>query len=113
METLELLEMAAKAAGIKHVDYEGVGYDGSSGLCIVGEHGQHLHGWNPLSDDADALRLAVKLGIGIEFYPDHDSVRAIILDNSGQATECSAEMDVHGTRYAIVRVAAEIGKAMP
>lgn len=68
MNDLELLVMAAKAAGIQHVDYENVDYDGCAGLVIVGEHGQHLHGWNPLADDGDALRLAFALEMSVDMY---------------------------------------------
>jgi hypothetical protein len=51
----ELLELAAKAAGIKtslHKETDSLWIDGP-------------RVWNPLTDDGDALRLAVKLGIGL------------------------------------------------
>jgi hypothetical protein len=56
MTDLQLLELAAKAAGIPD------GYWN----C---EHHDHGHGeyWNPLEDDGDALRLAVKLEIDLCF----------------------------------------------
>lgn len=111
MGNLELLEMAAKAAGIKHVDYEGVGYDGSAGLVIVGEHGRHLHGWNPLADDADAFRLALKLQIKIEYVPEMDSVMCSLPGSMG-ATSVAAIGDVE-LRYAIVQAAAQLGLTMP
>ena len=54
----ELLELAAKAAG-----YE---YHSPAGYIVVdGIPGN----WNPLEDDGDALRLAVKLGITLIAYP--------------------------------------------
>ena len=54
----ELLEMAAKAAGIADGD---VFYDMDNDKE-----------WNPLTDDGDALRLAVKLYIGVRPHgPDH------------------------------------------
>jgi len=111
MNDLELLRLAAKAAGLPLSSEWDCAAEGR-GIIVGHGHGD-LRPWNPFVDDGEALRLAVKLGIGIEFYPDHDSVRAIIMDNSGDSTECSAEMDDHGTRYAIVRVAAEIGRNMP
>ena len=52
----EMLEFAAKAAGI---DYEIV--EGWSGP-VVG-YGMASRVWNPLTDDGDALRLAVKLDL--------------------------------------------------
>jgi len=88
----ELLELAAKAAGINVDCWEDCG-------------------WSPLSDDADALRLAVKLKIDISFDGfDEDSVLA------AHTTEWKQEAygdDPHAaTRRAIVRAAAEIGRGM-
>lgn len=67
--------------------------------------------WNPLTDDGDALRLAVKLGIWINTAALEVGYRLdgilytlpIVLTDSG--------LDA-ATRRAIVRAAAEIGKAM-
>ena len=105
MSDLELLEMAAKAAGIEHVDYDGVDYDGKYGLVIVGEHGQHLHGWNPLTDDGDALRLAVHLALfnGAKLF----HYRSLERFQNPKASE------IERTRRAIVITAAEIGRSMP
>ena len=95
----ELLELAAKAAGIWDDS------DPSSGL-LKGT-GQY---WNPLTDDADALRLAVKLDIDLEMVP--FGGRAIVRDDD----DCGEYFDVEGddkyaaTRRAIVRAAAGIGK---
>ena len=57
----ELLEAAAKAAGI-------VGqYCAGDGVCVaciyVNDELDCAYGWNPLTDDGDALRLAVKLNL--------------------------------------------------
>lgn len=46
----ELLELAAKAAGYEYAKHGGY-------IVVFGIPGN----WNPLSDDGDALRLAVKL----------------------------------------------------
>ena len=109
---IELLEAAAKAAGI-------VGEYRTENLCLNGDWvdvsavfpDDELQGfWNPLTDDGDALRLAVKLGIGIarpeKTFP--DVRRVFFSDLSGfSATDknhCAA------TRRAIVRAAAEMGK---
>ena len=101
----ELLEMAAKAAGITSVGYGRNGIaTGRNGPCLIGY-------WNPLTDDGDALRLAVKLGISIECIAAHDTVMAHI-DNEHSSTSATEAMDDFGTRHAIVRAAAAIGSAM-
>lgn len=111
MQDREMLELAAKAAGM------GQFIDHGHGQYTVGLH-TGMREWNPLTDDGDALRLAVKLEIDIVFQrpgveacrshghpslPSFGSVRALEHDND----PCAA------TRRAIVRVAAEIGRAMP
>ena len=95
MTDKKLLELAAKGAGI-------VGIDGvypiardSSGECYF---------WNPLSDDGDALRLAVKLGIEITLA-DTDYVGA-----NDQFEYCKNEDHYAAIRRAIVRAAAKIGR---
>lgn len=103
MEDDQLLMFAAKASGLS------VQFSNNYGDFSIGKpYSREEVRWNPLDDDGDALRLAVKLGIGINFYPDSDSVAA----NIGH-DEIIAEMDDFGTRRAIVRVAAEIGRRMP
>lgn len=95
----ELLELAAKAYGIElilwHEKYSGGWLDG----C-----GAPSTWWSPLADDGDALRLAVKLRI----TPNIDSN---ITDCEG-CTESHFSDPCAATRRAIVRAAAEIGKAM-
>jgi len=86
----ELLTLAAKAAGIADGD---VFYDMDNDKV-----------WNPLTDDGDALRLAVKLGLGIRFYL--DGVGA------GEEYEMNQEDPYAATRRAIVRAASEIGRGM-
>ena len=101
----ELLEMAAKAAGL-HVK----GWVGDRMVFFNPITGSAEEHWNPLTDDGDALRLAVKLGISIECIAAHDTVMAHIdNEHSSSATEA---MDDFGTRRAIVRAAAAIGSAM-
>ena len=104
----ELLELAAKAAGYEDI---GEGYfrekqGGGHYLCFP---------WNPLTDDGDALRLAVKLELDI--FNSCISVRAIHRDKDMGATiKCrgnTTQMEPYAaTRRAIVRAAAEIGKGM-
>ena len=49
----ELLELAAKAAGLNYSFEYG---------CYFDDEYEQGCDWNPLDDDGDALRLAVKLG---------------------------------------------------
>jgi hypothetical protein len=56
----ELLELAAKAAGYKFDSTE------PFEICVPHKGGNNYVEWNPLTDDRDALRLAVKLGISLE-----------------------------------------------
>lgn len=116
MNDRELLELAAKAIQLKHVDYSGVDYDGSQGLVRLGEHGRHGETWNPLEDDGDAFRLAVKLGMGVNFsqydaftnvYPEGFNHRANTISERTSDISRLAEI----SRRAIVRAAAEIAKA--
>ena len=96
MTDKELLELAAKAAGFTNW------WDGWS------DEGRETSDyWNPLTDDGDALRLAVKL--------------RLVFDAQGDKTFCGTTqydaIEHHkgdpyaATRLAIVRAAAEIGKA--
>ena len=113
MTDKELLELAAKAAGIEIIsDAE------EKGLWIK----HKFLAWNPLTDDADALRLAVKLGINILTYPIHNpddrhSVIARIANpleaaNPTQVIEEYGDDPYAATRRAIVRAASEIGRGM-
>lgn len=126
MSDRELLELAAKAAGVEitwgkcaaHAD----DYD-YTGICgpFIGNSG-----WNPLTDDGDALRLAVKLCLIIEvkeFYLDTDFgirrkvyVKHHFLDANGEGWMIGFPVEVENkdpyaaTRRAIVLAAAEIAK---
>jgi hypothetical protein len=65
MTDKELLEMAAKAAGINALRSP----DGILRDCTVGHPMMNIFAakpWNPLTDDGDALRLAVKLNLRLE-----------------------------------------------
>jgi hypothetical protein len=110
----ELLELAAKAAGY---DFNRVWHDEQSGILvweppIIYES----RDWNPLTDDCDALRLAVKLAIDIEWRPDGRIAAYRHANANGYcftAFESSREDRAAAARRAITRAAAEIGKAMP
>ena len=106
MSDRELLELAAKAAGMpKHLD--GMGFEMA-----------HHPKWNPLKDDGDALRLAVKLRISLmlaETPPGNPEVIYCLTHDTGP--EWRTAKALHGdpyaaTRRAIVRAAAEIGRNM-
>lgn len=99
----ELLELAARAAGIEGEWSKTIG--GWDCLITSGHHP-----WQPLHDDGDALRLAVKLGIGV----DHAAMRSWAYRSWGTPTVLAQE-EFHdqgkeaATRRAIVRAAAAIG----
>jgi hypothetical protein len=107
MTDRELLEAAAKACGIDGaygVASDDYYYDGNvEGILTILPDGQS-YVWNPLTDDGDALRLAVKLnlitGQDTAWHYHYGAELALGLD------PCAA------TRRAIVRAAAEIGKEM-
>lgn len=102
MNDKELLELAAKAAGIVPQWRDQTLSTYRPGICDP-------IGWNPLTDDGDELRLAVKLDL--EIRPDTSSVAAagdgVWEDQAHSGDKLAA------TRRAIVRAAAEIGKARP
>ena len=70
----ELLALAAKAAGLQLCGYSWIGESEGDDECEVLESAfvklhpeQELASkWNPLTDDGDALRLAVKMGLTID-----------------------------------------------
>jgi hypothetical protein len=69
MNDRELLEMAAKAAGI-HIDKSPCngGGIGNTGFDMAGNAVLDWHNyktWNPLTNDGDALRLAVDLSLAV------------------------------------------------
>ena len=107
MTDRELLELAAKAAGI----------DADVSVFFAGGP----RSWNPITDDGDALRLAVKLNLEIQ--------RSRITDARLPVVSCHMLYeDVHeedrwqwefvgtdpyaATRRAIVRAAAQIGEKL-
>ena len=93
----EMLEMAARAAGIVSLRW---GIDKPE-RQINGE-GQFIGAtWNPLTDDGDAFRLAVYLSMFTEF--DFKQL---------QSCRSSDEDPYSATRLAITRAAASIGEKM-
>ena len=100
MTDKELIKLAAKAAGISKQ------WDGS---LVDKENPNRV--WSPLTDDGDALRLAVKLGIELEFFS--STVYAGPRKTAKYAVDKEHDLDMAAaTRRAIVRAAAQIGKEM-
>ena len=107
MTNKKLLELAAKAAGYELDWFEVELGDPdcySRWYCDLKET---RISWNPLIDDGDALRLAVKLKMIVDPYAgvvaiQKDVVIAVLNEDDMMAA----------VRRAIVRAAAEIGKEM-
>ena len=95
MTDRELLELAAKACGLEKAK-----------LRI------EFNQWNPLTDDGDALRLAVDLHIDICFNNQQEGVTAWCEPHGDWIAEPLAPNHYAATRRAIVRAAVEIGKGM-
>lgn len=107
----ELLELAAKAAGIGHPGGEHSVYnDGRLWDC------DRCRWWNPLSDDGDALRLAADLNLDVNHYPKSREVAAVQHRQNIGVYSRSIERITNDKHYslrrAIVRAAAQIGKDM-
>ena len=109
MSDRELLELAAKAAGYKFVKYhEDHGLSGPWAEINKPAPESCTSRWNPIENDGDALRLAVKLGMDIRIYGTEVRVYCCgIIASEGPPDFNSA------TRRAIVRAAAGIGRSMP
>ena len=101
----KLLELAAKAAGMVirwNYKREQFFYDYCDGLTDE---------WNPLTDDGDALRLAVKLELIVSTWDCDMAVWHPDMDIA--ITEPIVTDRLAAIRRAITRAAAEIGKEMP
>lgn len=112
MNDRELLEAAAKAAGIDAEFHPELGY-GPEGMWLKGERSpDNSKYWNPLESDADAFRLAAKLRIDLQLFAAESPdpwVRACV-DREGKAfAQQVVDGDVAAaTRRAIVRAAAAL-----
>jgi len=120
MNDREMLERAAKAAGIRleWADY-------GDGVFRAPQHAAREAGriwWNPLADDGDALRLAVKLGLQVTQYPIYEMPKhsvvvrpgiwnsdANMADDRHSAVEAYDGDPYAATRRAITRAAASLG----
>ena len=117
MNDRELLELAAKAAGypISEGYFEAAESPNAWwGWVYIDGDGEPPNDsawtelWNPLTDDGDALRLAVKLEIDITFSRKYVTACGNSYSGVG-VTDYSKDRNA-ATRRAIVRAAAEIGK---
>lgn len=101
MTDRELLELAAKAAGIAYTIKDGL-------FVAHGNKNEPPIPWNPLDDDGDALRLAVKLFLHV------------LVDDGFSEAMCDwkSVIEAHdgnpyaATRRALVKAAANVGKEM-
>jgi hypothetical protein len=92
MTDRKLLELAAKAAGYWAAEFN----------CPAN---LPRPDWNPLTDDADALRLAVRLRMNVDW----ESADCVWCDNEGETVE--GDDPYAATRRAITRAAAEIERS--
>ena len=125
MTDRELLELAAKAAGIcGHYACHHPKFDNDweeLGIWFVDKN-DCTSCWNPLKDDGDALRLAVNLKLDVSFgnryYFDEGPMTFCGTYWSSGESATFKRFVSHGsdpyaaTRRAIVRAAAEIGEEM-
>ena len=114
----ELLELAAKAAGYRFKWFKVKQWKemkskiGPYRYCtgtveVYGHH--HSKPWNPLTDDGDALWLAVKLHMQVSITT--ESCRAETIPVLGvRINDCD---EMAATRRAIVCAAAVVGERMP
>ena len=100
MTDREMLELAAKAAGIEHLGSEY--YVSGPELWDI----ERKRWWRPLTNDGDALRLAVQLGFSVEPGRCWHSHYGPAFGEDVLSGVMAA------TRRAIVRAAAQIGAQM-
>jgi hypothetical protein len=109
----ELLQLAAKAAGLRGVATDLIPMGRLAFRVLPGDGSFHY--WDPLTDDGDALRLAAKLGMVVVGDPYGDTgvtVQAGELRDTGVYEPSNGDRFA-ATRRAIVRAAAAIGESMP
>ena len=107
-EDLKLIKLAAKAAGIE-VRYQPITRRFLYQKELPYPEGFYLAYWNPLTDDGDALRLAVDLDMFVDIKNGFSGAQVI------HKSFCSEEHkgdSYAATRRAIVRAAAAIGEGM-
>lgn len=90
MTDRELLELAAKAAGVDVRDVRAT-----------------YEPWDPLSNDGEAFQLMVTLGLEVGV---HNFIDVRKMGSLEYVTEPAGDNPANATRRAIVRCAAEIGR---
>ena len=105
MTNRELLEGAAKAAGIEYVSFHW-----TRGLCIPFKGMGFETYWNPLTNDGDALWLSVDLQIDLShLFSGDQRIEAKTPCGVVMTEYCNTETRQEATRRAIVRAAYAIG----
>ena len=104
----ELLELAAKSAGYDVKPHQNHAVSSNLVFIFKGKN------WNPLTDDGDALRLAVKLNLSICTGPCQSSATSIdgALYGFFPKEDSIYQCQYAATRRAIVRAAAAIGEKL-
>lgn len=98
MSDRELLELAANAAGIEVTPHPNGKVTPQFAFLAEGKN------WNPLTDDGDALRLAVQVFDGEDMEVIWHRARLLLAERPDLGRAAA-------TRRAIVRAAAEIGRS--
>ena len=120
-EKREMLGMAAKAAGVRYDPELSKPHPTSGafwGLWLLYDREPTEHDrrhWNPLTDDGDALRLAVRLNLHLRplsfLCPDAHEIVVGVADWDGLSEKANGD-PYAATRLAITKAAAEIGRQM-
>ena len=102
MKDLDLLESAAHAAGI---------YYWLEGATVLthGETPGSTREWNPLLDDGDAMRLAVKMGLNVDIRPGIYVEASYLVEEASRCLRFEEKVmqdPYAATRRAIVRATA-------
>ena len=121
MSDRKLLEMAAKAAGLNIKAHRLDSDDTPTHMIVGAKNTRQRDLWNPLTDDGDALRLAVALELEVYFGDDEAGTSVHVgyaadPDSASMVRYCIQPSNADpfaATRRAITRAAAEIGKGMP
>lgn len=119
----ELLELAAKAAGFGDPEKGRVTWTESEYPPKSGKYGalwnfvgymDTAQLWNPRTDDGDAFRLAIQLRMRVDTWGGSVVSAEVLLENRAICVwEKNGADAKDAARRAIVRAAAEIGRAMP
>lgn len=106
MTDRELLEKAAKAMGWPEMRFDERGW---LYVCVYQGDPKEWELWDPLTDDGDALRLAVKLNLQVTISPCHCDAYSPEHDIGVSKNDADTYA---ATRRAIVRAAAAIGESL-